>query len=309
MINIKKFIQESWLNIIVIATILFLIIFSFYQYFRDYYFLYTPKYYEVQQKCRQTNDEQTCKIANSLSDPKDDFNKLDAITLTCEVVENNAFRFMAILSPLFIIIITINKIHNEISSGMFKNYLTRMNYKKYLKRIALNSLKASVILPLSLILIFFIACIITKFNFTADKSVYDLAIYENWKYHNFITYGIIICIIQWFMSIFYSNISLICCKKHKSKIVTIFLSYFIFFVIDIVFYVIIFAGIVNKIVGQHYNLARYFNLMGFWFFEGNTNFFAVIGLAIMLAFISFIILIGIYKNKEGLVIANEKESI
>lgn len=307
--KITKYIFRNSLSIIVISISVFITIFSFYQYFQDYYG-YAPKYYELEKECKQDKNEQSCKEFNIFSpdeNPKVKFKKLDAITLTCEIVEHHAFLDMELLAPLFIIIITINQIHKEINSGMFKYYLTRMNYKQYLKRIFLASLKPALLIPILLIMIFIVSCIITGFNFKVDKDVFDIAVYEPWKYNNFILYGVIICVIQYLMALFYGNLGLIFCKKNKNKAISIFLGYITYFVVVIIFYVVIYALFLNKILGYH-NLMRYFNLLGFFFFEGGTNFVGVISIALLLAILSYFALYIVYKDREELILANEKEN-
>lgn len=310
--GIKKYITQNYLNIIVIIVSLFITIFSFYQYFQDYYG-YAPKYYELERECKQNKNEQSCKEFNIFSpdeNPKVKFHKLDAITLTCEIVENHAFFYMGLLAPLFIIIITINRMHKEINSGMFKYYLTRMKYKEYLKRILLTSLKPALLIPILLIMIFIISCIITGFNFNVDKEVLEISVYEPWKYNNFILYGIIICVIQYLMALFYGNLGLIFCKKNKNKVISVFLGYITYFAIDIIFYVVIYALILCRWlrIDTTGEMMRYFNISDYLHFEAGTNLLFVILIACIFAISSGIALYNIYKNKEGVILANEKEN-
>lgn len=304
--KLKKYIFQNSLSIIVVFVSVFIVGISFYQYFNDYYG-YAPKYYEYEKQCKQDKKKESCKILKQMEDPKEKFSKLDVITLSCEIVQNHAFLYMQLLAPLFIIIITLSRVHDEINSGMFRYYLTRMKYKDYIKKIFKSSLKPALLFPCLLILIVLISGVITKFNFKVDPEVTKIAVYDSWKYHNFILYGLILCIVQYLMGIFYGNLGLLFCKKNKNKLISIFLGYITFFVIDIIFYVVIYALIINKIFGYH-TWMKYFNLLGYFSFDGNTNFVFVIIISLLLVILSYLILFIFYRKKEGMILANEKEN-
>lgn len=304
--RIEKYIYQNSLSIIVIFISIFIVGLSFYQYFSMYYG-YAPKYYEYKRQCEHEKNEESCKTAKLLGNPKEQLNKLDAITLSCEIVQHHAFEYMQLLTPLFIIIITLNKAHGEINSGIFRYYLTRMKYKDYIKRFFKFSLKPAMLLPCLLLLIFFISCLITRFNFKVDSEVLSIAVYDSWKYNNFILYIVILCVVHYFMGIFYGNMGLFFCKKNKSKLISIFLGYIAFFIIDIIFYVGIYALIINKFLGYH-NLMKYFNLIGYLSFKGKTNFVIVIMISLLLAILSYFTLFIFYRNKERMILANEKEN-
>ncbi len=304
--KIKKYIFQNSLSIIVVLISIFIVGISFHQYFNDYYG-YAPKYYEYQKQCKQDKNKESCKIIKQMENPKEKFKKLDVITLSCEIVQNHAFVYVQLLAPLFIIIITINRIHEEINCGIFRYYLTRMKYKDYIKKIFKSSLKPAMLFPCLLILIFLISGVITNFNFRVDSEVLKIAVYDSWKYHNFILYGLILCIVQYLMGVFYGNLGLLFCKKNKNKLIAILLGYITFFVVDIVFYVVIYALIINKIFGYH-TLMKYFNLLGYFSFDGKTNFAFVIIISLLLVISSYFILFIFYRKKERMILANEKEN-
>lgn len=131
------FFRKNKTIIYIFLLILFIILYSYHQYFSDYY-SYSNSYYEIKENCYNdnTNNKKCSYFSNKEAlnnyiknnDPVEKFNKLDAITLTCEIIENNLYSILQLVSPILIIIAVIGTLHSEISSGMFKNYLTRMPY-------------------------------------------------------------------------------------------------------------------------------------------------------------------------------------
>lgn len=230
---------------------------------------------------------------------------MNALTLTFYIVENTAFSNLQLFSPLIISFIVIGTIQSEFNSGIFKNYLLRVDYKKYLLKTYKIVLISALLMPLSIILIFIISCIVTKFNFNYTDSSVLIKGFNDWKYNNFILYGILICIIQYIISLLYANIGLICVKSNKNKLVSIIMSYVMFFIV----YMTIYFGyvfIINRALGIK-ELSNYFNIVGYWFFENDTNLLGIISLAFIFQFISFVYLYQIYKRKEKVLLYHEKQ--
>jgi len=99
-------------------------------------------------------------------------------------------------------------VHTQFTSGMFFNYLLRIDYKKYLKSTYKIAIKAALIMPIALIIIFILSSILSGFNFNISNVDTGLSVYSKWKYENFFLYGFLICLIQFFISLFYANIAL-----------------------------------------------------------------------------------------------------
>lgn len=312
----KYIIKKNKYIIIICFFLLFIILFSFYQYFSDYY-SYSSSYYEIKEKClEQGKKEKICsyfsdkiELKNYIqnNDPKARLKKLDAITLTCEIVEHNFFSILQLLSPFLICICVIGTMHSEINSGMFKNYLTRTKYKKYLKNKIITICKISLVIPLSMLIVFLISCIITKFNFTINDSVKKIAVYSSWKYNNFIMYGVIMLILQYIMSFTYGMIGLICAFKNKNSIISIILSYVFFIIEELIIYIILYSVIINGIFGIK-GLTEYFNIAGYWFFNENINYVMLLLIAFSVMSMNYIHLYFQLHDKEKVVIENEKQN-
>ena len=312
----KKFLKKYKYFAISIILMFILILCSFLQYYKDTYGN-VKEYYRFKKICYEEKnmDDSLCApykgheeyidfIVNN-NNPENKYKEKDAITITSTIVELTYFSYLQYLSPLIIAIAVVGTIHNEYSSGMFQNYLLRMYYKKYLKKIYKIPLCASLIMPISLIIIFLISTIVSGFNFNISDNTTEIAVYNSLKYSNFIIYGAMICLIQFLIRLFYSNIAVYCCKKNKNKLVAILMSYIIFLVSLLFVYIILYAILINKILGFK-ELTDYFLISGYWFFDFDIKCIIPIIVSLILCLISCIILWKSYKNKE--VVINEYES-
>lgn len=303
--------------IFAMAIVLGLIFASFYQYYKDYYSYY-PEYYRIKNHCTFDKEERPsyCNRFSSKenldfylenSDPVKRYQRLDAITLTSEIVENNIFSSLQIFSPLLIMIAVIGTIHSAFQSGMFKNYLLRMSYKKYLQQIQKTIFAVAFMMPLALIIVFFLSCCITKFNFNIDAETMGFAVYDAWKYHHFLLYGSIICIIQYLMGIMYGELAVLCCRKNKSMLVSIILGYLLFLCLNIFIYVGVYSILLNKLLGFK-NLSEYFNIAGYWFFNQPMNYGLLILIVLIMSSMSYLITSFIYRSKEKRILEYEKQN-
>lgn len=308
-------VKKNKFFLLTILLFLVLIGYSFFQFYSEY-FSYVPQYYKIKENCYEGKNKnyEYCKyyfndkqlelyIKNQ--DPKLRYKKYDAITLTCTIVEHTMFSCLQFFSPLLIAIAVLGTIHSEFSSGMFENYLLRMDYKKYLKSTYKIAIKASLITPISLILVFLLSSIFSGFNSDISQVDTSLSVYSKFKYSHFLLYGSIICLTQFFISLLYSNIALYCCSKNKNKLVAIIMSYITFLSVYLFIYVVIYAFIINKILGFK-GLTDYFSITGYWFFAGSDCVIALI-VSFILQLISFGILYGCYHKKGQVVMAYEKQ--
>ncbi|MCM1370968.1 MAG: hypothetical protein NC181_03660 [Clostridium sp.] len=307
----NKFIILSFSIILIFTGI------CFYQFY-DENFSYSKDYYIIKENCYEEKnlDHEYCKIYNNkenlesyinINDPVKCYKELDAITLTCSIIETTSFIILQLFSPLLILIAVIGTFHSDFSSGMFKNRLMRINYKKYLGNIFKKVLKISLITPIIIILIFIISSIVTKFNFNIADSVKTFAVYEPWKYSNFFIYGLIVCLVQYLLNIMFCNIGLYCCIKNKNSFVATMMGYIIFILVEIFVYVIVYCYIINKLLGFK-ELTDYFNISGYWFFDTGPSCIYTVFIAFILALISFIIVYIIYRDKEKVIISYEKQN-
>lgn len=312
-------IKLNKISIIVFMLVVFLALLSFFQYFHVYYPRERFEYYnKIKATCLSSKGNSSiCSAFNNENEvneylhnnnPYDDLKKLDAITLTGEILRNTIFIIIQPLSALLIIIAVIGRNHKELKSGMIRNILIRKEYKKYILEKIKSVALISLIMPLILIIIFIISCIITKFNFTPNiEKIKNTYVYFEWKYDNYILYSFIVCLVQYLLSFSYGVIGLISCFKNKSTIVSIIISYISAIILSLFVYIVIGVFILNNIF--HIDAAVDLNILGSWYFYENTNYFIVICNAffIFLSLLSYFLIST--KNKERLVLENEKQVV
>lgn len=290
--------------------------FSFYQYYRTY--LAGTTYYKTKNTCtkEETKDSPICarfqdqkhlEAFLEANDPAKRYDRLDTITLTCEIVENNAYNILQILSPLIVIVAVVGKIHPEIKSGSFKNYLMRMNYKDYLKKNIKEVFKIAGMIPLSLLLIFLTSAIIMKFDFSLHESVKGLAVYGEWKYQHFFLYGTFICLFQYLLGVIYGVIALFSCYKNKNSLVAVISAYIGYLIVYFGLYIIVYSLFINKILGLK-GLTEYFNISGYWFFNQDMNYLLILLILVIVLSILFAALYHFLKKKERIMMENEKQN-
>ena len=160
------FVKKNKYFILGIFLLLSLIAYSFYEFYHEY-FSYRSTYYKIEDICyKQGNlDHEICKYFRTDSDvlrylhnydPNTKWKSYDAITLTSTIVETTTFSCLQFFSPLIIAILIIGKLHDEYSSGMFENYLLRINYKKYLKSKYKVVFSTSLVMPITLFFSFLV---------------------------------------------------------------------------------------------------------------------------------------------------------
>lgn len=303
-----------------------LILFSFYQYYKEQYG-YVDYYYQIKEECYEKRNENysLCKrFSGNIDqdgteisydelvkdyvinlDPVKKYRSLDSITLTSEIVENTNFAILQFLSPLLICIAVVGTIHCEISTGYITNYFTRSEYslvfKRYMKKIA----QIALIVPISLIFIFVISSFITNFNFNISETVKGMSVYSEWKYQNFLLYGCIICFAQFILSFCYGLIAFASCFHNKSKIVSIIMGYVMNLIMIIFVLMGVYTVLINKILGIK-NLYDYFSLTGYYYFNGDVNYYLVCFIPIVLLIVLITFIRKRYGKKSQVVMMCEK---
>lgn len=299
------------------VIVLFIMGMYLFQYYNDY-FDYKRGYYSIRENCyeKKNPNHEVCERFKTEAQiksyikyavvPEESLRQMDAITLTSETVESTTVSSLQWFSPLLIIIAVIGTVHTEFSSGMFKNYLTRMKYKDYLKKTYKVAIKSALIVPVALIILFITCSFLTGFNFNIIESTKYIATYDEWKYNNFLLYWLCICTIQFIISLLYANIGLFFCKKNKNKIVAIIMAYVGFIVVNLFIYAVLYVIIINKILGFK-ELTDYFFISGYWFFDKPKSCYIAILLSLLFTTVSLIVLYLSFKNKEKVVQANENQ--
>lgn len=233
----------------------------------------------------------------------------DLIFFVDQLIFNTSLFYLQPLGPLFIIIPAICGIHSKIHSGFIKNCMTRIEYKKLFSKLYLNSLKCSLIFPVFLIIVYTWCGLITNnFNAVVNKDYFLLFSTICGSNASHIVVFVILYLLNLFLhSIFYVNLGMFFCKKYSNIFISIILSYLSFIFIELIieipirfiFYVLFSAGIV----------AKDFGLTEVWVYQFSyINIYIYSIFSIMLAITSSMCVYFMYRNKEGVINAIERES-
>jgi len=311
------FVKKNKIPLLILLFLIILILFSFYKYYKSY-FAYSSNYYKIKTECTDSlsngecgkyfkNDEELQYYLTS-ADPGAKYERLDAITLTCQIIEESVFNILQLVAPLLIFIAVIGKIHPTIKSGMFKNQLTRMTYKDYIKQNLSSVFIIATIIPIALILVFLISMIVMKGDLTVSESIKYIGVYKEWKYNNFLIYGLSICIFQYLLSVFYGLIAMIIAYHNKNSLVAIILSYISYLAINFFLYLVIYCLVLNRILGFK-NLTEYFNISGYLFFYEKVNLWMVFAIILIILACTSTVWYRFFKNKERVIMSNEKINV
>lgn len=229
----------------------------------------------------------------------------DPMIMYYHMITDLNLYYIPIISPLFVIIPSIYQFHSELHSGIIKDYLTRMEYKKYMRNRYIKSLKYSLILPLFVILLLILSCIITKsisFGSGADLYGYLYGSPEKQYAYMINTFITIYLLNMLLHSIFYVNIGLIFSKKYSNILVSIIISYLSFIGVDIFLEVFL-----NKILNLfiNFNFSSIFNLFNIWNYYKVENIYSTVIVSVLLVTLSFIVLCFTYRKKEEVIISSE----
>ena len=221
--------------------------------------------------------------------------------------DKNLF-YLETLAPLFVFIPCIYDLNRELSSGFIKYKLTRMNYKTFLIKNYKKALSNIWILPAFFIIMLFLCCLyMNSFSFGSGKDLYGyLSGSPSVEYIPILGTFIFVYFLNLILhSILYVNIGLLYCKKYKNYLVNIILSYITFIGLDIVAEIFIGNLLLAAILNIH-NITDSLNLFNIWIYDNVVSLPFSIIYSLILAISSLIILIFIYRNKEGVIIESEK---
>lgn len=217
-------------------------------------------------------------------------------------------EYIEILGPLFVFIPAIYEFHKELHTGYIKNCLTRVEYKKYMLKHYLKALSKCIILPLFVIILVFLCCIYLKsFDFNSQTDLYGkMSGTPNiFEYGSQIEFALTYLLNLLLHSILYVNLGLLFCKKFSNFLVNVILSFLSFIILEIVLEVFIGNYLLALKLNIH-NITDSLNLFNVWMYDNVISLLFSIIFSLLLAALSTIMVIFIYKNKEGVLIESEK---
>lgn len=228
----------------------------------------------------------------------------DTFQLFYSIVNSQFFWILESIFPTLIIFMGIYKINSVFKSQFLKNLLTRENYKKIYKSIIIDSYKNIWIIPLIMFYTFILCCFMTNSNFdysyaiNTSAAVYNLNVI---KYPGLFILTYIINLL--FISVFYINIGLLVCKKNSNSIISTTIASIIYYIISFINTFVIIPTI-NKLLNT--SVEGYISFFDMYTYTDRTNLLGISLTSFSLAFISLLIVVIFYKNKEKTIIDFER---
>lgn len=222
------------------------------------------------------------------------------------VLLNDKFYILQIIFPLFVIVPAVCSFYPNLHTGFIKNCLTRINYKTCFLKFYSGALKSILIIPIFLIILLFLCTIISEgFLFGSDRNIYNLYASAISEYANVYVKFIFVFFLNIFLhSIFYVNLSLICCRRKSNLPISITKSYILFISLEIFIEVLVCGLFFSRFLNIH-NTTNLLSLTGAMMYD-NVNLNYTIYYSVFLVIISSFVLYFNYKNKERVLIEIEK---
>lgn len=302
----KLFIKKNYIIIISIFIVFSFFGYTAHKYLKNYN-LYKEYYIE-------NHSESYLSCKNDIQYYNENHETCDSLILYKENKTNIYNYFYSIVGsadwhfPFFVILVisipALYNFHYKVKSGFIKNIFVRQKYNTFLLKEYCSSLKASLIIPITFVILFIYCGIISNWNFDV-KSTSDL-FSEAHLYGghldkiNLFTFVFFINI--WLHSVFYINIGYIVDKKSNNFLVTCIGILLVFFMCEI--FSEVFGGLViNNIFGLT-QLYEAMLLTNIWAYDGINNLWIITLFSLFLAGITTFIVYIMYNKKENLIIGN-----
>lgn len=298
----KKFIKNNSL-ILISITILVL------------WYLFSLSNFLVNFNASKENEykyyENKCNLDNTISEKCDNLEKIKdydvppAPLLYSYIIgaSMDSIMYLPIITVLFVSIPAIYNFYRETKSGFYKNKLTREKYFNFFYGHYKKSLKCLLILPIFLLITFFITCIISKFRFQ-DITFSNFFTTKEYAKSLWIPYFLTILFNILYHSLFYINTAYIAFYKAKNFAINIVLTYLFYLLSQIVI-----VRLIGMFFGRVLKMGEFAMSMEdpiIWGFGADVPHFEyMIISSILYAFISTLIVFLFYRKKERFVIANE----
>lgn len=229
----------------------------------------------------------------------------DAFFTFFDIIFDDHFRIIHLLLPVLIIMCSIDRINNKLKNGYIKNELMRKKYNIYMIQEWFHSISHLLIIPLLFVFIFLVAFILTG-NFDYKNSMLNFDPWVNPVFFDNIIFSIIIYFVNFLLhGVFIINIGYIMTKKGKGYILSVISSFIVYLGLWLLSETIFGYFIMRGILGKP-ELHNYFSFTTLWGYPLINNFLIFTLIQFSYALISSVIVYIIYKNKEEVIMANEK---
>lgn len=213
------------------------------------------------------------------------------------------------LVPLSVMLLIIDEWHNKFKNGNIKNYLTRMSYQELKKKLFFSSLKTALIYPLVLFIFLLISVILAKGGNDISSMIEYGGYYDASTYHQFPWFIVKTTILLYIQGVLVSFYSLLFLNKTKNKILLILFTYITWIISLVALHVIPYM-----FLDLYFNCKIDATYLTFYLFllynDPKVNFPLYLLALSTVTFLLFAInYFFIYRNKEKVVINNEKEMV
>jgi hypothetical protein len=225
------------------------------------------------------------KVQASNPDMVMDFTKKDTYNVFIDLLRNSNLSILQLIFPIIVIIPAIWNLYNLLKSGIYKDIIIRSDYKKFIKKEMLKCYYPIFIIP--------------TFNFILGTSMNFPFRYM----HNPNLFLFVYIFNLLLIAIFFINISLIFINKNKNFLLTVLFSF-----LTIISYQIIsevFVGTLLAIIFDNVIFRNLFSIYNLWLYDG-TSLIGVTVYVIILVLVSSVFVYFSFKDKEKVVIDNEK---
>jgi hypothetical protein len=246
------------------------------------------------------------KVQASNPDMVMDFTKKDTYNVFIDLLRNSNLSILQLIFPIIVIIPAIWNLYNLLKSGIYKDIIIRSDYKKFIKKEMLKCYYPIFIIPIFLIFILFLSYLFSRswdidytFNFILGTSMNFPFRYM----HNPNLFLFVYIFNLLLIAIFFINISLIFINKNKNFLLTVLFSF-----LTIISYQIIsevFVGTLLAIIFDNVIFRNLFSIYNLWLYDG-TSLIGVTVYVIILVLVSSVFVYFSFKDKEKVVIDNEK---
>lgn len=231
--------------------------------------------------------------------------KIDTFSLFWNSITAGKSSIIQFVYPLILVLVGTLSFHSILQSGFFKNIILRKEYSKYMLKGVLNSWKASLLIPVFIIIVLIASMITTDFNFTPSCAM-SMINEECITISNSTRTVDLICkIVNLILfSLSCINIGLIFCKKNNNFILSTIISY-----IMVIIYQIFVSVILGPLLSKIFNSNFFINgltMFSFWYYDSSVNALYMFIYGSILFLLTTLILFLTYKKKEDVIINAEK---
>lgn len=306
----------------ILGLMLIVITISFLQYKESYFATrFYKNYDEMKAKCKDSYEYDICKkyaISDKESYEREVKNniyerrkELDIRELGFTTLEFYLFYYVSIFMPLITAILVCPMVLRDTNTGFYEHVLSRKDYKKYiLDKIKSISIYA-LIQPLSILTIFIISGILTKFNFSLKNFTPGLAIYSLFKKNHFFFSIFLMMLLSFLTNFIFGIISAMVSIKEKSSVVAIIKSYLLCVVLvlsDYFISVMLIHSIIPSSIIAEESLPPSFDVLTYYILDKNMSFPLAFSNILLLLVISCLVFIKKYRRKENFYAAIEREN-